>query len=108
VYAEIHSVSVDNPKSSGKRMWIRLDDGEFQTGLHYDCSSNGVEPPLSQLEITARFNFDHYEAGFPPYEVRRTLTIWLTPKDLELIARAAMKHELLCGSVTPPVHRNKL
>ena len=77
-------------------MWIQLDEGEFQTGLRFDYSSNGVEPPMKQLEITGRFNFDHCEAGFPPYEVRRTLRIWLTPKDLELITRAAMKNGLGC------------
>jgi len=99
VYVEIHSVSADNPKSAGKTMWVWADDGNFQTGLHYDYSSDGIEPPLKQLEITAKFNYDHYEAGFPPNEVNRTLRIWLTPQDLELIARAAMEHELLSGMV---------
>jgi hypothetical protein len=108
MYAEIHSVSVDNPKSAGKTMRVWADDGDFQTGLHYEYSSNGFEPPLKQLEITAKVNYDHNEDGFPPYEVNRTLRIWLTPKDLELITRAAMKHELLSGTIAKRVSESLL
>jgi len=99
MYVEIHSVSVDNPKSAGKTMWVWTDDAIFQTSLYYDYSSDGIKPPLKQLEITAKFNYDHYDAGFPPNEVNRTLKIRLTPQDLDLIIRSAMEHKLLSGQV---------
>jgi hypothetical protein len=87
MYVDIHAASDDDSSSSGKATWVWAHD--LRPQLLEKESTDPNDPPR-QLEIKATF---HYE--WPGYRsVSRKLTLQLTPADLSVIARAAIRHGL--------------
>src|SRR5205814_7222782 len=96
--ARLHSIDHerefwDFPRrtSKGKKSWIATDDLE-------------VKPSGGQLVVTAASSeyIGSGDRGGIPKNIRRTLTLWLSPRDLKQMVDAAFHAGLLSVSTEVP------
>jgi HSP20 family molecular chaperone IbpA len=99
--ARLHSIDYERefwelPRwaSKGKKSWIATDEIE-------------VKPSGGQLVVTAASSeyIGSGDRGGIPKNIRRTLTLWLSPRDLKRMVDAAFRAGLLSISTELPKQR---
>lgn len=90
--AQLHAVDDEREfharPSKGKKSWVYSEDFEIQ-------------PSTGQVMITARTSeqIGSGDRGGIPKDIRRTLTLWLSSRDIKRIVNAAFSAGLLTAAV---------
>jgi len=101
MYAHIHAVNIDDPKSGGRTTWVHAHNFNLEKAKSGTSQSDN---PQQVLRITAGYSHDYSGWDDPVRTYHRTLVIELTEDDLLKIFRVAVEKQLFLADW----HRNLL